>query len=115
MTGPPPGITANFVVDKIDDDFLHVHFPRYCVLNPDQTLYFVKDQEYVGRMFPETRTSTSFDIQFLVHDLKDYGEPADVVSVVFLATRGQSLMFHEGYQYGGLFIANYPVPPLPSP
>jgi hypothetical protein len=53
MGGPNPGIDANVVVEEVEDlgkeyDLVRVtmRIPRYCAINADGSLYFVKDQQY---------------------------------------------------------------------
>lgn len=60
MGGPNPGIDANFVVENVVDlgteyDLVRVTFrvPRYCAINGDGSMYFVKDQAYAAHIIAD--------------------------------------------------------------
>lgn len=60
MGGPNPGIDANFVVEDVVDlgteyDLVRVtmRVPRYCAINPDGSMYFVKGQQYSAHVIAD--------------------------------------------------------------
>jgi hypothetical protein len=118
MTGPGPGIVANFIVESVDQGgrSVTIRVPRYCALLPDGSMYFDTEYSYVFNPMLEAASPNRNHGEVFFTPTKVVDLPAaDLVRLTFQPDAPASCRdFIVGKQYGALFIVNYKVPDEPQ-